>query len=112
MAGFLRGCGVLLETARSLSKELDGHREIDGRGRHVDVSKIRRQKRESGLDIGPFPVPRDEAMDRKGGTQVVQSRRMSVMLTADGGAMKRAGKGVLKTSQGDGLPGCSREEGG
>src|SRR5439155_21865978 len=110
MRHLLRWQRIAFETHGGFAEQFGRHGQIDARGGHVHVAQVRRQEGQSCLDIGAFPIPRDEAMYGKGGAQIVWTWAMSRAAEADVAPPQQARESGLQASERNRSPPSRCEE--
>src|SRR5450631_1205261 len=66
--------GIALKAKAGFLKQFTGHAEVALGGPDIEVSKIRGQLRQQGLDICASAIPCDDSMDSRGVTNIVDAR--------------------------------------
>ena len=110
MSSLLCRSRIAFEAHGGFDQQFGRHGQIDTRGGHVHVAQVRRQERQACLDIGALAIPRDEAMDGKGGAEIVRARPMSWMPLTDVGLPQQTRESRLQTSERDRSSASRHEE--
>jgi len=79
--------GIALEALAGLTKKLGRHAQVHLRVPQVDVTEVNRQMRQEPLYVGTLLIPGGETMNGERMAQVVNSRLLSCIRSADTGTI-------------------------